>query len=395
MNPGMQWAAASATSPNLSDAVSRAAEQIRMTLPDPEPDCCLAFVSPHYADSFPYLAALLREHLPARFAVGCSAAGVIGGGNEHEQTPAVSLAAARLPGVQVSSAHLDTAHLPDEDAPPEVWREWLGSRHADPRLLLVLAQPYAPRLDALLTGLDYAYPNAVVVGGVGGDGRAADQPVLFDGSVFDAGGVLLAAFSGNLAVDPVVAQGCRPIGRPLTITRCEHNVLMEVNGQKPLRYLADLVEASPDEDRALMRHSLFIGIRAEPGGAEADTRDYLIRNLVGIDYARGILAVGAPLREGMEVHFHLRDRHASAEDLRTALALHRGTRPAGALIFSCLGRGKRLYEEPNHDSRVFAETFGNTPLAGFFCNGEIGPVGGATCIHGYTSAFALIRPAAP
>lgn len=366
-----------------------------MTLPDSEPDCCLAFVSSQYAEALPYLAALLREHLPARFAVGCAAAGVIGGGVEHEQIPAISLAAARLPGVQVRSAHLDPTRLPDEDAPPEVWRQWIGLERANPRLLLVLSQPYAPRLDALLTGLDYAFPHAVVVGGIGGDGRSADQPVLFDGSVFHSGGVLLAAFCGNLAVDAVVAQGCRPIGRPLTITCCEHNVLMEVDGQKPLRYLAELVESAPDEDRALMRHSLFIGIRAEPFGAESNARDYLIRNLVGIDYARGILAVGAPLREGMEVHFHLRDRHTSAEDLRAALARHRSTRPAGALIFSCLGRGKRFYDEPNHDSRVFAETFGHTPLAGFFCNGEIGPVGGATFIHGYTSAFALIRSAAP
>lgn len=392
MKRTMKWASAVARSPNMSDAIARAAERIRATLPDAELDCGLVFLSPHFADAFPFLGSILREHLPARQIIGCAAPGVIGGGVEVEREPAVALAAARLPGVQIHTGMCDTSQLPDEDAPPDIWRGWLGMEHLAPKFLLVLAQPYAPNLEGLLTGLDYAFPEAVVVGGVGGDGRSDGQPTLFDGTTFHAAGVLLAAFGGDIAVEPAIAQGCRPIGRPLTITRCEHNVLIEVDGQKPLHYLAELIDTLSEADRELMRRSLFIGIRAEPVDPVRDQTDYLIRNLVGIDYSRGILAVGAPLREGMVVHFHLRDRHASAQDLRAVLSQCRASPPAGALMFSCLGRGKRMYEESNHDSRLFAERYGDVPLAGFFCNGEIGPVGGATCLHGYTSAFALIRP---
>ncbi len=389
----MKWASAAVASPNMSDALARAAGIIRKQKLDSELDCCLVFFSTKYEDSFSYLPALLKEHLPARVVFGCAAAGVIGGGIEIEQTPAVAIAAARLPEVEVRVAQVDTDGLPDEDAPPGVWRNWLGLERADPALITVLAHPYAARLDALLAGMDYAFPTARIVGGIAGAGQSASEPALFDGSDVRTGGVLLAAFSGNVAVDTAVAQGCRPVGRPLTVTRCEQNVLLEVDGQKPLHYLAELVESAPESDRSLMRHSLFLGIRAEQAESSAADNDYLVRNLVGIDYARGILAVGAPLREGMVVHFHLRDRHTSAADVRQVLARHAGATPAGALLFSCLGRGKRLYQEPNYDSRAFAETFGDVPLAGFFCNGEIGPVGNATCIHGYTSSFALIRPA--
>jgi small ligand-binding sensory domain FIST len=389
----MKWASAAVASPNIGDALARASEAICGQLPRAEIDCGIVFFSALYEPDFPYLAALVKERLPARVVFGCSAGGVIGGGREIEQTPAIAIAAARLPDVDIRLTHVSAENLPDDDAPPTVWRSWLNLSSFEPRLLLVFAHPYLPRLDELLSGLDYAFPDARIIGGIGGAGRAANEPVLFDGSRVRTGGVLLAAFGGNIAARAVVAQGCRPIGRPLTITRCDRNVLLEVDGEKPLHYLAELIESAPETDRALMRHSLFLGLRAEPAELSAAGYEYLIRNLVGIDYTRGILAVGAPLRDGMVVQFHLRDRETSADDVRHVLARHRHPAPAGALLFSCLGRGRRLYQEPDFDSRVFADIFGPVPLAGFFCNGEIGPVGGATCIHGYTSSFALIRPA--
>jgi small ligand-binding sensory domain FIST len=389
----MKWSSAAVASPNLSDAIVRASKAACDGLSSKDIDCGIIFFSALYETAFPYLAALVKEHLPARVIFGCAAGGVIGGGREFEQMPAMAVAAARLPNVDIQVAHVSTEELPDEDAPPTVWRSWLGLSNIKPRLLLVFAHPYASRLDELLSGLDYAFADARVLGGIGGAGRAANEPVLFDGARLLTGGALIAAFGGEIAAEAVVAQGCRPIGRPLTITRCDRNVLLEVDGETPLHYLAELVESASDADRALMRHALHLGLRAESSDAAEADHEYLIRNLVGIDYTRGILAVGAPLREGMIVQFHLRDRVASAVDVRQALLRKRDIVPAGALMFSCLGRGKRFYQEPDFDSRTFADVFGPVPLAGFFCNGEIGPVGGATCIHGYTSSFALIRPA--
>jgi small ligand-binding sensory domain FIST len=91
------------------------------------------------------------------------------------------------------------------------------------------------------------------------------------------------------------------------------------------------------------------------------------------------------------VQFHLRDARTSADDLDQLLARHRGT-PAGSLLFSCLGRGTHLYGRADHDTDLVRRHFGDVPLGGFFCNGEIGPVQGTTFLHGYTSAFGLFRP---
>jgi small ligand-binding sensory domain FIST len=127
---------------------------------------------------------------------------------------------------------------------------------------------------------------------------------------------------------------------------------------------------------------------------EYEAGDLLVRNLVGADEETGALAVGAELRPMTVAQFVLRDARTAAEDLRRLLVRHRGASaraPAGALLFSCVGRGAGLFGRPDHDTGLFVESLGPAPLGGFFCNGEIGPVGGMTFLHGYTSAFALFR----
>jgi small ligand-binding sensory domain FIST len=158
-----------------------------------------------------------------------------------------------------------------------------------------------------------------------------------------------------------------------------------------------LFEAASAHERALMNRALFLGVVMDPfKDGEAAAGDFLIRNVLGIDPQSKAVAVGALLREGQRVQFHVRDAQAAHQDLEEILRAYRaragGAVPAGALLFSCLGRGEHMFGEPGHDSRVFAQTLGAVPLGGFFCNGEIGPVGGSTYIHGFTSAFGLFSP---
>lgn len=394
----MKWASSLAAGANLADAVARAAGDLRRVLGEDPLDLVLVFVSHHHRDSFPRIPDLVQEHLPTRVLAGCSGGAVLADGLEEESRPAVVLAAARLPGVEVQVRHLSTDTLPDADAPPGVWRRWLGVTAEAPHFV-VLADPFSTAVEPLLTGLDYAFPAAAKVGGLASGGRQPGENALFVQQAVREEGVLLLSFSGDVVIDTVVAQGCRPIGEPLTVTGHDQNVLLEVNHQAPLKYLAGLVETMGEYDRQLMRTALFLGLQADEPGEERVRSEYLIRNLVGIDYQRGVLAVSAPLTVGQVVQFHLRDKVTSAEDLDTMLARQHeqvhAAAPVGALLFSCLGRGRRLYGEPNYDSRKFAEQFGEVPLAGFFCNGEIGPVGPATHLHGYTSAFGLFRPARP
>lgn len=391
----MKWASSLAVGASLSDAVARAADEIRAALGEDPVDLVLVFVSHHHREAYAQVPDLVQEHLPARFLAGCSGGAVLAGGVEEEGRPAVALAAARLPGVDLGLHHLTSRELPDEDAPPEVWRAWVGSP-APASHFIVLADPFTTVVEPLLTGLDYAYPSSTKVGGMASGGRKSGENALFiHGQVRDHGMVLLS-LRGNVVVDAVVAQGCRPVGQPLTVTRHEQNVLVEVNHQPPLRYLGELVESMSDYDRQLMRTALFLGLQVDEPEQECTGHDFLIRNLVGIDYQRGVLAVSAPLSVGQRVQFHLRDKVTSSDDLHLQLSARRDQpAPVGALLFSCLGRGRRLYGEPHYDSRVFHQVLGDLPLAGFFGNGEIGPVGPATHLHGYTSAFALIRPATP
>ena len=205
-------------------------------------------------------------------------------------------------------------------------------------------------------------------------------------------GLVGVALAGNIEVETIVAQGCRPIGEPMFITKCQGNLLWELDGVSAVKVLEDLYESLDPGDQELARHSLFLGIVMSEQQQEYRQGDFLIRNVVGMDADRGVLAVGAALHESSVVQFHLRDAKTSAADLEQLLARQEGlAQPQGALLFSCLGRGVYLYGRPDHDTDAFRRHMGDVPLGGFFCNGEIGPVHGTTFLHGYTSSFGLFR----
>jgi small ligand-binding sensory domain FIST len=392
----VKWASSAQGGAILGENLARAAEDLAVKLEGARPHLLLAFVSGHFMEAFPYLPELLRHHVPHEVLIGCSAGGVIGGGRELENQPAIGLTAAVLPGVNLRAMQVETDALPDGDAPPGVWRDWLGVSDEASAHVLVLTDPFSTKIEPLLTGLDYALPGGAKIGGLASAGRGPGQNALFLSTQTHRSGAALLTLEGALEVDTVVAQGCRPIGDPLTITRCDRNVMLEVNHESPLKYLGHLIEELPPADRDLMRSALFLGLQMDPLQRNPQSGDFLIRNLVGIDYERGILAVGSLLQEGQVVQFHLRDQATSSVDIDRLLARCAAEPhprpPAGALLFSCVGRGRHLYGRPDHDSLVFRRRIGDVPLGGFFCSGEIGPVSGATYAHGYTSAFALFRP---
>lgn len=392
----MIWSSHAVRGANAAEMVRRLADDIRPEFGNHAIDLAVFFVSPHFRDTFEQLPALLQEHLPARVLIGCSAGGVVGGGLELENEPAMSLTAAHLPHVKIFPFTSDTEEIPDADAPPDVWTAWLGIPGVERAHFIILADPFSARLEPVLTGLDYVFPEGAKIGGLASGARNEGGNVLYLNGAIHHRGLVAVALTGNIAIDTIVAQGCRPIGEPVAITDCQHNLLRAVNGVTPLHYLGGLIERLSEYDRALMRTSLFLGLAVEPIPGTPGRGDYLIRNLVGIDYQSGVLAVNALLREGQIVQFHLRDRATSAEDLDALLRDHvsRTRTPArGALLFQCVGRGRYLYGESGHDSQQFTTRLGPVPLGGFFCNGEIGPVGGATHLHGYTSSFGLFRPA--
>jgi len=374
----MRWASALSLETDTAAAIDEIASAVQETLDPATADLVTIFVSPHHDAAQRTIPKLVRAAFPRAKVVGCTAGGVIGAGREIEGEPGISLTAASLPGAEVTPIRVAFDDVPAAPA-------------AGPPAWLLLADPFTFDTEAFIRTLDEAHGCATTIGGLASGGTQPGENALWLDDETFPNGLVGVALSGNVVVDTIVAQGCRPIGQPMFVTRADGNVLTELDGRPALVTLNALFQGLAPADQTLARASLFLGIVMDRGRQRYGHGDFLVRNVLGADPRRGALVVGATLEEGQVVQFHVRDAETSSDDLTHLLARYR-ERPAGALLFSCLGRGAQLYGQPDHDSTAFHAAMGDVPLGGFFCNGEIGPVHGRTFLHGYTSAFGLFRP---
>ena len=393
----MKWASAISEQTNLEDAIKECIGILQTQMQDEVPHLAVAFVSPHHQAGYDRVSELIRQGLDSVVVLGCSGGGIIGNGQEVEQRPAVSITAASLPGVEIVEFHLEGDSLPDLDAAPEAWEEAVNVTSGLSPQFVMLADPFSFPVQNLLLGLDYAFIQSAKIGGMASGAQQQGGNALFLGDQVYRSGAVGVALHGNITVDTVVAQGCRPVGQPMRVTESRRNILAELDGQPPMTVLKEIFEKSDDRDKELMRNSLFLGVVMDELIDDPKQGDFLIRNVVGMDDRTGVLAIGEMLKEGQLVQFHLRDAQTSADDLTQVLERYaeenRENQAQGALLFSCLGRGEHLYGRPNHDTELFQDKLGSVPLGGFFCNGEIGPVSGTTFLHGYTSSFGIFRVA--
>jgi len=401
----MKWTSVLSRRNSTEAAVAEVVLEIKSKLGTLQPDLAFLFLSPQHRDLYPRIGPALRKELGAKHLLGCSGGGVIGAGVEAEKSPAISLTAAVMPNVEIQPVRMVDSSLPDLDSGPKAWQDALNVKASTDPQFVLLADPFSIRAEELLAGLDFAFPNSVKVGGLASGGRGPGQNVLYlDDQVFHDGAVALA-LSGDVKVDALVAQGCRPIGNLYKVTKCHRHLLLELDKRRALDVLGEMVHEASEKDRDIIRNTnLFVGLVMDPFKAEPPgPGDFLIRHLMGMDEKRGVLAIGSMLREGQHLQFHIFDKEAASEDLGAVLRRYsteqlNATRgetlpppPRGALLFSCLGRGLHLYGRPNHDTEAFQAQLGDVPLAGFFCNGEIGPVGANTYVHGWTSCFGIFR----
>ncbi|MDA1257187.1 MAG: FIST C-terminal domain-containing protein [Chloroflexi bacterium] len=395
----MRWSSAVSDVSSLTRAVDDTAERVEIGLEGPSADLVFAFISSHHAPSYYSVVELVRSRFPGATVIGCSAGGVIGGGHEVEKMPGVALTAASLPGVVITPFEFEDEELPSPDASPSAWEALIGVPASDRPSIVLLPDPFTLRTGELVSGLDFAYPDSVKIGGLASGGTVAGANALFSNRGTRRSGTVGVALSGNVVVDSVVAQGCRPIGDPMVVTGCRDNVITQLGTELPLDVLRTLFDKGDERERRLIRRSLQIGVLMDPFHDQFEAGDFLIRNVIGADGDNGALAIGERVREGQVVQFHVRDATSASDDLGANLMRyatdHPETVPSGALLFSCLGRGERLFGRIDHDTDLFQSLVGTMPITGFFCNGEIGPVGGSTFLHGYTSSFALFRPKEP
>ena len=392
---------------SLEDSVSTVARQLA---PAGEADLALVFASSSYASDLQRLLPLLRQKLKARHWLGCIGGGVVGTdatgeAHELEQEPALSVTLLRLPGAELIPFAIDTTSLPDLDGPAEPWRALVGEAAAPDASLLLLLDPACSAINDLINGLDYAFAGGVKVGGIASPHSSSHGSLLFDDQVRE--GAVGCLIGGAWAIEPVVAQGCRPIGPVLEVEQVQRNVVLEVSQgelrRSPVAALqAILSDLTPDE-REQVKHSLFLGVGRSDfslANLQQAPSAFLVRNLIGVDPRNGAVAVAERMRVGQKVQFQLRDGDASRQESRqllAALASRQGQEqePLLALLFACLGRGQGLYGEADGDVSLCHQAFADLPISGVFCNGEIGPVGGTTHLHGYTASWGFLVPRRP
>ncbi len=396
----MLFASATSTEPRAHEAVNSLEEQVRGRLNTRPIDFALVFMSAHFASQAAAVSEKLREALNPRVLLGATCEGVIGREAEIENEPAITLIAAHAPGIELCPFALHEIEWDETLGDPVQFTGLVGAPH-DTKLFIMVADPFSTPMDDVLNAFNTFYAGLPVIGGMASAAhRPGGNSLLLDDRVFTTGAVGVA-LAGNFEVDVVVSQGCRPIGRAFTVTAAERNVIYNLEGEPPLAQIRHLVGDLSEQDQALLQtNGLFIGRAIDPrgvregdvGGEMLGRGDFLIRGLMGADPESGAIAVGDLIHTGETIQFHLRDQHTAEEDLEMLLmpqALF--DPPQSAILFSCNGRGTRLYDHPNGDISTIQKVLGGVDLAGFFCAGEIGPIGGKNFLHGHTASMVLFR----
>ncbi|MDR0342379.1 MAG: FIST C-terminal domain-containing protein [Nocardiopsaceae bacterium] len=371
-------------SPDPAVAGRRAAAEARASLGDELPSFGVLFASEHFLGSAEALMAAVTAEAGSFPLIGCVAEGVVGGAREVESGPAVSLwLAAGLGPVETFAMKF----LRTRSGGAVAGYRFEPGR---PGVHLMICDPSFPA-DDLLAHLNQNVAGTVVMGGLASGGVLRESRLFLDGEVLSGGAV--GAHLPAAGVRTLVSQGCRPVGDPFTVTRAEGNLVQELGGQPPLVRLRELAADLPAHDRDLLAQGLHVGMAINEYRSERQQGDFLIRGFVGADPESGAIAVGDAVEVGQTLQFHIRDAASADEDLRRTLqqeaAALGGRKAAGALLFTCNGRGSRLFSEPSHDAGLLAEKLGDVPVAGFFCAGELGPVGGQNYLHGFTASIAL------
>jgi small ligand-binding sensory domain FIST len=364
------------------EVVGQALEEV-----GPHPDLAVLFCSPHHLEVVADIAGTVRTLLEPGVLIGSTAVAVVGGAREIEDGPSVALWAARL-AAPPRLVRVTAVRTASGTAVGGISAGTCGPGE----VLVLLADPFSLPVDDVVDLLGRLDPPVPVVGGAasaargpGGNRLVLDGEVVTDGGV----GVVLPA---EVATTLVVSQGCRPVGDPMIVTRSQGSLLVELAGRPALDRLEEVVRDAAPDDRAQLAQGLHLGIAVDEHRMTFERGDFLVRNVLGADPEVRALAVGDAVPVGTTVQFQVRDAHAADEDLRALLAGAALDGPAAAaLVFTCNGRGRNLFGEPDHDARAVDAVVASGAVAGMFCAGEIGPVGTRSFVHGFTASVVLFH----
>lgn len=386
------FASALSTLPSSPAALQEVCRSAREQL-GAVPDLAFLFFSHHHLAYADALAAEACKLLGTDKVLGCTGEAIAAGGREVEEEPAISLWTASWPQVTTSLMHLEFERTP-EGGVIKGWPDELAGEWPAGTFLLLLGEPFSFPADLLLERFNEDRPGVPIVGGMASGAHSPGDNRILLGSECFAEGAVAALVQGPVRLRTVVSQGCRPIGRHYVVTKAERNVIYELGGRPALLQLKELFDTLPNCEKLLVQSGLHVGRVVSEYQERFEQGDFLVRNVVGIDPAAGAVAVGDYIRVGQTVQFHIRDQETADAELKqllTAAAQTPGAAPSGALLFTCNGRGRRLFQQADHDAAAVSAALGEIPLAGFFAQGELGPIGGQNFMHGFTASVALFE----
>jgi small ligand-binding sensory domain FIST len=378
------FASALSVHPVASHAIGEVTGEVLETIGD-RPDLVVVTVTRAHGGALEDIVATVTAALHPLAIIGCSAESVVGTGREIEETPGISLWAGRVgPLIQVT---LSATRLADDSWHFAGWPEHIG---VEPSALVLVADPFTFPAEEFIQWLQEVRPDIPVIGGNASGGRGPGGSRLVVGDRVVTAGATGVLIGSGVEVEPVVSQGCRPYGRLLTVTRSDRNVIYDVAGVPAMECMVDQIKDSlqPNEVADIESNGLFVGRLINEHLGEPGPGDYLIRNVVGVDRATGAIAVDDRVPLGSTVRFHVRDAITAHDELRVLL---QDRNAAAALMFTCNGRGARLFDDAHHDAGLIQRSLGPVPLGGFFAAGEFGPVGGQNFVHTFTASIALLR----
>lgn len=377
------------------DKLTVTLRELREKLRGGTPSLAFVFMSPVYFTRAEEVLEIIRVEGHVPLVIGCSGQGLVGVRQEMEGFSGISLLLLSLPDASVRPVHFkqNTVEL---DAGDSQWREQVGLAPGIKPAWIAFADPF--HLDAVrwLDQWNHTFPKCPVFGGLAsGETDEESTQVYLNGDVHTEGAVALA-LEGGVEFHPVVSQGCRPVGESWVVTHAEKNIIYKLGGRPAYEVLVETVNELSDDLKPRLAGNLFMGMVTNEYQEEFHQGDFLIRHIMGADEKSGALAVGTLIHTGQTIQFHLRDSQSADEDLHMLLnrkkkeLSRKKLEAVAAILCCCNGRGQSLFGRPHHDATVVAEVFGEIPLAGFFCNGEIGPIGDRNFIHGYTASVGIL-----
>ncbi|HEY1236885.1 MAG TPA: FIST N-terminal domain-containing protein [Solirubrobacterales bacterium] len=374
------------------EAAAEAADRARAGLAG---RCDLAFVfaSGQHLGMAKWLLSEVHERLEPQALLGCGAGGTVAGGRELEDGPGIVVWAASLPEAELETMHLTAEREADGFrllGLPETLTIERDESAAPAESMIALCDPFSFPPEELLATMERSRPNLPVLGGLASATFAGGAVLLQDGEVRSDGAVAIRM--RGLEMLPCVSQGAGPVGPEMTITRAEANVIGQLAGKPAMERLGEVIASLPEAERELASAGVLIGLVIDENRPEYERGDFLVRPIIGADRESGAIAIGERVRVGQTVRLHVRDGASADEDLRAALRSQAhalgSDGAAGTLLFTCNGRGSHMFDVPDHDASAVEDSLG-APTAGFFCAGEIGPVGGRNFLHGFTATMAV------